>query len=190
MQSFDVIAAGSIPHDSPSFQEISLPVMDGVSTDPVVSKSGASGPSSVNRLVRRTRIGLLALSACRPVYEFTVVQDNNSTILARVSHLLGTEGFERVSEFSSDPRTYDCRVIDEVGAYSKQTHARWKNRWFSVTHLICDGHLRFDVNSTDTDSLSDNYETKLVNLLRHEFESEIAAGQVIVKTRHYVALGP
>jgi hypothetical protein len=135
-------------------------------------------------------VGLLALSACRPVYEFTVVQDNNSAILARVSNLLVTEGFERISQFSSDPRTYDCRVIDEVGAYSKQTHARWKNRWFSVTHLICDGHLRFDVNSTDNDSLSDNYEKKLINLLRHEFESEIAAGQVIVKTRHYVALGP
>jgi hypothetical protein len=135
-------------------------------------------------------VGLLALNACRPVYEFTVVHDNNSAILARVSNLLAAEGFERISQFSQGPRTYDCRVIDEVGAYSKQTRAGWKNRWFSVTHLICDGHLRFDVNSTDTDSSSDNYEKKVVNLLRHEFESEIAAGQVIVKTKQYVALGP
>jgi hypothetical protein len=134
--------------------------------------------------------GLLALSGCRPVYEFTVVQDNNSVILARITKLLSAEGFKPISQFSPDPRTNDCRVIDEDGAFEKQTHAESKNRWFSVTYLVCDGHLRVDLHSSDTDTYHDRYQRKLVDLLRHELDGEIAAGQVIVKTKHDVALGP
>src|SRR5271168_3855905 len=37
-----MIAAGSLRHGSPSFQAISSPVMNGVATYPVVSKSGSS----------------------------------------------------------------------------------------------------------------------------------------------------
>src|SRR5258708_15511395 len=37
-----MIAAGSLRHGSPSFQAISSPVMNGVSTYPLVSKSGSS----------------------------------------------------------------------------------------------------------------------------------------------------
>jgi hypothetical protein len=134
----------------------------------------------------------LALSGCRPVYEFTVVQQNaNSAILARVSNLLVAQGFKSISQFSPDPRTQGCHVVDQDGAFSKQTQSRWTtNRWFSVIYLVCDGHLRFDVSSSGDDSLSDPYLKKLVKLLRHELDSELASGQVIVRTKQYVALGP
>ena len=55
---------------------------------------------------------------------------------------------------------------------------------------MCDGHLRFDVSSSGDDSLSDAYLKRLVKLLRHELDSELASGQVIVRTKQYVALGP
>lgn len=90
-----------------------------------------------------------ALGACRLVYEFIVVQDNNSAILARVSKLLSAEGFKSISQFSPD-----------------------------------------DVRSSDTDSFHDHYLGRLVDLLRHELDSEVAAGRVIVRTKQYVALGP
>jgi hypothetical protein len=135
-------------------------------------------------------IGLLILSGCQPTYEFTVVQGNNTAILTRVSNLLVAEGFKPISQFSPDPRTNGCRVVDQDGAFSKQTHARPASRSFSVTYVICDGRLRLNVSSSDTDSLSDHYERELVNVLRHELEGEIAAGQVIVRTKQYVALGP
>jgi predicted nucleic-acid-binding protein len=54
------------------------------------------------------------------MYEFTVVQDNNSAILARVSDLVAAEGFGPSYEISSDPRNYNCRVVNEVGAFTKQ----------------------------------------------------------------------
>jgi len=145
----------------------------------------------MKRAIIALTVGMLTLSACRSRYEFTVVQnDNNPAILARVSKLLESEGFEQTSQLRAEPRTYGCRVVDDVGGFSKRTESRLTNRWFSVTYLVCDGHLKFDVTSTDDDSLLDKYEKKLVTLLRHELKSEIASEQVIVKTKQYVALGP
>jgi hypothetical protein len=134
--------------------------------------------------------GFLALSACQPMQEFTVVQGDNSAILGRVSTLLVGEGFKPISQFSPDPRTSGCRAVDNDGAFSKETHVRGANRSFSVTYLICDGHLRADLRSSEPDSGHDHYQGKLVDLLRHELDGEITAGQVIVKTKQYVTLGP
>jgi hypothetical protein len=134
--------------------------------------------------------GLLALSACRPINEFTVVHGGNSAILERLTRLLSVEGFKPISQFSPDPRANGCRVIDEDGAFEKQTHSHWTTRWFSVTYLVCDGHLRFDVRSAQADTSRDGYQGKLVELLRHEFEGEIAAGQLVVKTKQNVEFGP
>jgi uncharacterized membrane protein affecting hemolysin expression len=132
-----------------------------------------------------------ALSACQSMYEFTVVQqDANSAILSRISNLLVAQGFKPISQFSPDPRTIGCHVVAQDGAFSKETQSRGTIRTFSVNYLVCDGYLRVDVSSSHTDSWSDQYEKKLVNLLRQDLESEIAAGQVIVKTNQYVALGP
>jgi hypothetical protein len=134
--------------------------------------------------------GLLALSACRPVYEFTVLQGKNSAMLARITKLLSAEEFKSISQFSPDPRINGCRVIDEDGRFEKRARTQSTNRVFSVTYLVCDGHLRFDVRSSHTDTLRDRYQGKLVDLLRHEFEGEIAAGQVVVTTRQDLEFGP
>jgi hypothetical protein len=107
-----------------------------------------------------------------------------------LGNLLVAQGFKPISQFSPDP-AQGCHVVDQDGAFSKQTQSRWTtNRWFSVIYLVCDGHLRFDVSSSGDDSLSDAYLETLVKLLRHELDSELTSGQVIVRTKQYVALGP
>lgn len=134
--------------------------------------------------------GLLALCGCRPTYEFTVVQGGNSAILARLTRIVSAEGFKPISQFSPDPRANGCRVIDEGGAFEKQDHGHWTSRRFAVTYLVCDGHLRFDVRSSQEDTVRDDYKGKLVELLRHEFAGEIAAGQLVVKTKRNVEFSP
>jgi hypothetical protein len=132
----------------------------------------------------------LFLVSCSTWHELTFPHQQRSDVLGRASRIFLAEGFKpadtpALMPTANNPGEFGCHKTDDVHVFEKEMPR--SNNFYRLVSYDCDGQFKIGLGSGEG---PDMYDGKIFALLQHEFQAEIANGQVTVKTQHYVPLGP
>ena len=143
-------------------------------------------------MTRATSLVVLSLFlvSCSTWHEFTLANDQRSDVLVRANRIILGEGFKpsnipALLPTADHPGEFGCHQTDDVHVFEKaMPHS---NNFYRLLYYDCDGRFKIGVGSG---TRPDKYDRKIFALLQHEFQMEIANGQMTVNTQHYLPLGP